>query len=53
MKRLIGVKELRALLESENTIYETMDTLNNMARKYARDTTIDVMTREFDDSRRK
>lgn len=53
MKRLIGVKELRALLESENTIYETMDTLNKMARKYARDTTIDVMTREFDDSRRK
>tara|TARA_R110000787_G_scaffold115506_3_gene225450 strand:- start:9726 stop:9887 length:162 start_codon:yes stop_codon:yes gene_type:complete len=53
MKRLIGVKELRTLLESENTIYETMDTLNNMARKYARDTTIEVMTREFKDGRKK
>jgi len=43
MKRLIGVKELRALLESENTIYETLDTINDMARVYASKVSIEML----------
>ena len=43
MKRLIGVKELRGLLESENTIYETLDTINDMARVYASKVSIEML----------
>mgnify|MGYP003656335180 CR=1 FL=1 len=43
MKRLIGVKELRALLESGNTIYETLDTINDMARVYASKVSIEML----------
>tara|TARA_R110002012_G_scaffold2124_7_gene10173 strand:- start:18925 stop:19152 length:228 start_codon:yes stop_codon:yes gene_type:complete len=43
MKRLIGVKELRALLESNKSIYEIMDDLNTRARVYAIEEGIQVL----------
>jgi|TARA_R110000744_G_scaffold309627_1_gene417494 hypothetical protein len=43
MRRLIGVKELRELLESDRDIYRIMDTLNDMARVYASEVTIEVI----------
>ena len=43
MKRLIGVKELRALLESNKSLYEIMDDINTRARVYAIEEGIQVL----------
>jgi hypothetical protein len=34
MKRLIGVKQLRALIEEPKPIHEKVDTINNLAKKW-------------------
>jgi hypothetical protein len=34
MKRLIGVKELRALMEEPKPIHEKVDTINTLAKKW-------------------
>jgi len=43
MKRLIGVKELRTLLESNKSLYEIMDDINTRARVYAIEEGIQVL----------
>jgi len=43
MKRLIGVKELRTLLESNKSLYEIMDDLNTRARVYAIEEGIQIL----------
>jgi len=34
MKRLIGVKELRALMEEPRPIHEKVEVINNLAKKW-------------------
>lgn len=53
MKRLLGVKEMRTLLESGADIYEIVDTINQKAATYAFKVTMGVIERESNITARK
>ena len=53
MKRLLGVKEMRTLLESGADIYEIVDTINQKAVTYAFKVTMGVIEREANTTARK
>ena len=46
MKRLLGVTEMRKLLESADDVYEIVDTINQRAVTYAFKVTMGVIERE-------
>ena len=53
MKRLIGVKDMRALLQSGADVYEIVDTINQRAALYAFDVTMDAIKKEANATARK
>jgi hypothetical protein len=53
MKRLLGVMEMRKLLESGADIYEIVDTINQKAAVYAFKVTMGVVEKEANTAARK
>ena len=53
MKRLLGVIEMRKLLESGADVYEIVDTINQKAQIYAFDVTMGAIQKEANTAARK
>ena len=53
MKRLLGVMEMRKLLESGADIYEIVDTINQKAATYAFEVTMNAIQKDADATARK
>ena len=53
MKRQIGVKDMRALLQSGADVYEIVDTINQRAALYAFDVTMAAIKKEANATARK